>query len=107
MWLCCTNTIIIWPEYLEESLRFAAELRQQSSVPLGEYEYVEKIYHIARYANYAEALVGKTGRGLNVEQRKKLSIGVELVAKPSLCVLDEPTLVWTLSLRSIVQFMRH
>ena len=41
---------------------------------------------------YADAIVGKLGNGLNVEQRKKLSIGVELVAKPSLLLfLDEPT----------------
>ena len=41
---------------------------------------------------YADAVVGRLGNGLNVEQRKKLSIGVELVAKPSLLLfLDEPT----------------
>ena len=41
---------------------------------------------------YADAIVGRLGNGLNVEQRKKLSIGVELVAKPSLLLfLDEPT----------------
>lgn len=37
-------------------------------------------------------IVGEVGCGLNVEQRKKLSIGVELVAKPDLLLfLDEPT----------------
>lgn len=41
---------------------------------------------------YADALVGELGAGLSVEQRKKLSIGVELVAKPDLLLfLDEPT----------------
>ncbi|QID80608.1 ATP-binding cassette transporter snq2 [Saccharomyces pastorianus] len=40
----------------------------------------------------ADALVGELGAGLSVEQRKKLSIGVELVAKPDLLLfLDEPT----------------
>lgn len=94
---------------VRESLRFAAELRQQSSVPLEEkYEYVEKIITLLGMQNYAEALVGKTGRGLNVEQRKKLSIGVELVAKPSLLLfLDEPTSgLDSQSAWSIVQFMR-
>ena len=35
---------------------------------------------------YADAVVGVSGEGLNVEQRKRLSIGVELVAKPKLLV---------------------
>ncbi|KAH3902153.1 uncharacterized protein SCDLUD_001966 [Saccharomycodes ludwigii] len=94
---------------VRESLRFAAELRQPSSVPLEDkYDYVEKIIYLLGMQNYAEAYVGKTGRGLNVEQRKKLSIGVELVAKPSLLLfLDEPTSgLDSQSAWSIVQFMR-
>ncbi|SCU91632.1 LAMI_0E06656g1_1 [Lachancea mirantina] len=94
---------------VRESLRFAAELRQPKSTPLEEkHEYVEKIISLLGMQNYAEAIVGKTGRGLNVEQRKKLSIGVELVAKPSLLLfLDEPTSgLDSQSAWSIVQFMR-
>ena len=33
---------------------------------------------------YSDAVVGVPGEGLNVEQRKRLTIGVELVAKPEL-----------------------
>lgn len=41
---------------------------------------------------FAEAVVGFPGEGLNVEQRKLLTIGVELAAKPALLLfLDEPT----------------
>lgn len=41
---------------------------------------------------FADAVVGVPGEGLNVEQRKLLSIGVELAAKPKLLLfLDEPT----------------
>lgn len=41
---------------------------------------------------FSEAIVGVPGEGLNVEQRKLLSIGVELAAKPALLLfLDEPT----------------
>jgi len=41
---------------------------------------------------YADAVVGVPGEGLNVEQRKRLTIGVELAAKPQLLLfLDEPT----------------
>lgn len=40
----------------------------------------------------ADAVVGILGEGLNVEQRKRLTIGVELVAKPPLLLfIDEPT----------------
>jgi ATP-binding cassette subfamily G (WHITE) protein 2 (SNQ2) len=42
--------------------------------------------------SFAEAIVGEVGSGLGVEERKKLTIGVELASKPSLLVfLDEPT----------------
>lgn len=94
---------------VRESLRFAAVLRQPASVPIAEkYDYVEKILAMLGMQNYAEAYVGQTGKGLNVEQRKKLSIGVELVAKPALLLfLDEPTSgLDSQSAWSIVQFMR-
>jgi ABC-type branched-subunit amino acid transport system ATPase component len=40
--------------------------------------------------SYADAIVGIVGEGLNVEQRKRLTIGVELAAKPQLLLfLDE------------------
>lgn len=42
--------------------------------------------------DFADAVVGSPGEGLNVEQRKLLTIGVELAAKPKLLLfLDEPT----------------
>ena len=40
---------------------------------------------------YADAVVGVPGEGLNVEQRKRFTIGVEMAAKPALLFLDEPT----------------
>ena len=78
---------------VRESLQFAARLRRPKSVPDSEkLDYVEKIIKILQMEPYSEAIVGVLGSGLNVEQRKKLSIGVELVAKPSLLLfLDEPT----------------
>ncbi|KAH3674878.1 hypothetical protein WICPIJ_009448 [Wickerhamomyces pijperi] len=78
---------------VRESLYFAARLRRPKSVPDSEkLDYAEQIITILGMQSYAEAVVGELGAGLNVEQRKKLSIGVELVAKPSLLLfLDEPT----------------
>lgn len=41
---------------------------------------------------YSDAFIGVPGEGLNVEQRKRLTIGVELAARPELLLfLDEPT----------------
>lgn len=94
---------------VRESLQFAARLRQPANVPDHEkMEYVEKIIHLLGMSDFSEAIVGSIGRGLNVEQRKKLSIGVELVAKPSLLLfLDEPTSgLDSQSAWSIVQFLR-
>ena len=40
----------------------------------------------------ANAVVGRAGStGLSVEQRKRLTIAVELVANPSIVFMDEPT----------------
>lgn len=78
---------------VKESLLFSARMRQAQSIPDSEkVAYVERIMDILNMDGYADALVGTPGSGLNVEQRKKLSIGVELVAKPDLLLfLDEPT----------------
>lgn len=78
---------------VRESLQFAARLRRSNDVSDAEkLDYVEKIIDVLDMGLYADAVVGRSGNGLNVEQRKKLSIGVELVAKPSLLLfLDEPT----------------
>lgn len=94
---------------VREALQFAALLRQPADVPEPvKLEYVEKIIELLDMTNYAEAFIGRVGTGLNVEQRKKLSIGVELVAKPSLLLfLDEPTSgLDSQSAWAIVSFMR-
>lgn len=78
---------------VRESLRFSACLRQPASVSMKEkYDYVEDVIRMLRMEDFAEAIVGVPGEGLNVEQRKLLTIGVELAAKPKLLLfLDEPT----------------
>lgn len=78
---------------VRESLRFSAVLRQPAHISLKEkYEYVEEIIELLEMGPYSEAVVGVEGVGLNVEQRKRLTIGVELSAKPELLLfLDEPT----------------
>ncbi|KAF7552783.1 hypothetical protein G7Z17_g4087 [Cylindrodendrum hubeiense] len=78
---------------VRESLRFSALLRQPNSVSKKEkYEFVEEVIKMLNMEEYANAVVGVPGQGLNVEQRKLLTIGVELAAKPKLLLfLDEPT----------------
>lgn len=78
---------------VRESLRFSALLRQPASVSKQEkYDYVEDVIRMLQMEDFAEAIVGVPGEGLNVEQRKLLTIGVELAAKPKLLLfLDEPT----------------
>ncbi|KAG5984504.1 hypothetical protein E4U55_004497 [Claviceps digitariae] len=78
---------------VRESLRFSAMLRQPKSVSKKEkYEFVEEVISMLKMEDFANAVVGVPGQGLNVEQRKLLTIGVELAAKPKLLLfLDEPT----------------
>ncbi|KAJ5816604.1 CDR ABC transporter [Penicillium robsamsonii] len=78
---------------VRESLRFSAMLRQPASVSVKEKNaYVEDVIRMLNMEEFAEAIVGVPGEGLNVEQRKLLTIGVELAAKPKLLLfLDEPT----------------
>ncbi|QRG38392.1 multidrug resistance protein CDR1 [Candidozyma auris] len=78
---------------VREALTFSAYLRQPSHVSKKEKdEYVDYVIDLLEMGAYSDALVGVAGEGLNVEQRKRLTIGVELVAKPKLLLfLDEPT----------------
>ncbi len=78
---------------VREALRFSALLRQPAHVSRQEkLDYVEEVIKLLEMTEYAEAVVGVPGEGLNVEQRKRLTIGVELAAKPALLLfLDEPT----------------
>ncbi|KAJ9137096.1 Abc transporter [Pleurostoma richardsiae] len=78
---------------VRESLRFSAMLRQPKTVSKEEkYRFVEEVIQMLNMEDFADAVVGIPGEGLNVEQRKLLTIGVELAAKPKLLLfLDEPT----------------
>jgi ABC-type multidrug transport system ATPase subunit/ABC-type multidrug transport system permease subunit len=79
---------------VREALQFSAILRQPRHVPKQEkLDFVEHVIRILGMEDFANAVVGYPGgKGLKFEQRKRLSIGVELVAKPKLLIfLDEPT----------------
>ncbi|KAI4100558.1 MAG: hypothetical protein L6R37_005390 [Teloschistes peruensis] len=78
---------------VREALEFSALLRQSRNTPKEEkLKYVDTIINLLEMQDIEHTLVGRTGAGLSVEQRKRLTIGVELVAKPSILIfLDEPT----------------
>lgn len=64
---------------VREALEFSALLRQPDSVPKAEkIAYVDEVLKVLEMDTYADAVVGVPGEGLNVEQRKRLTIGVEM-----------------------------
>ncbi len=78
---------------VREALRFSAMLRQPKSVSKKDkYGFFEKVTSMLNMQDFSEAIVDVPGEGLNVEQRKLLTIEVKLSAKPALLLfLDEPT----------------
>ncbi|KIW68290.1 hypothetical protein PV04_04247 [Phialophora macrospora] len=94
---------------VREALRFSADLRQPYDVPQEQkYAYVEEVLCLLELENLADAIIGSPESGLSVEERKRVTIGVELAAKPQLLLfLDEPTSgLDSQSAFNIVRFLR-
>lgn len=74
---------------VREAMRFSAYLRQPAEISEEDKNlYVEEMIELLELQDLSEALV----MTLNVEARKRLTIGVELASKPELLLfLDEPT----------------
>lgn len=90
---------------IREALEFSAILRQDRAVPRQEkLAYVDKIIDLLELTEMQDAIVSSLG----VEQKKRLTIGVELAAKPQLLLfLDEPTSgLDSQSAWSIVRFLK-
>lgn len=78
---------------VRQALRFSAYLRQPASVSIEEKnEYCEQIIELLEMQHIANAMIGTPEFGLSLSNRKLVTIGVELAAKPELLLfLDEPT----------------
>ncbi|GLT63837.1 hypothetical protein SLA2020_363700 [Shorea laevis] len=76
-----------------ESLLYSAWLRLASDVNKETRKmFVEEVMELVELNPLRNALVGLPGvDGLSTEQRKRLTIAVELVANPSIIFMDEPT----------------
>ncbi|OAY63326.1 ABC transporter G family member 36 [Ananas comosus] len=76
-----------------ESLVFSAWLRLPSEVDSTTRKmFIEEVMELVELNSLRDALVGLPGvNGLSTEQRKRLTIAVELVANPSIIFMDEPT----------------
>ena len=74
---------------IREAFEFSAILRQDRKIPHDEkIAYVDRIINLLELDEIQDAIIGS----LSVEQKKRVTIGVELAAKPSLLLfLDEPT----------------
>ncbi|KAL8916273.1 MAG: hypothetical protein Q9172_006380 [Xanthocarpia lactea] len=89
---------------VREAIEFSAILRQGRHIPKADkVAYVEEVIELLELGELQDALISSLG----VEQRKRVTIGVELAAKPSLLFLDEPTSgLDSQSSYSIVRFLR-
>ncbi|KAK9677176.1 hypothetical protein RND81_11G125600 [Saponaria officinalis] len=76
-----------------ESLQYSAWLRLSADVdPQTRQMFVDEVMELVELTPLRGALVGLPGvSGLSTEQRKRLTIAVELVANPSIIFMDEPT----------------
>lgn len=90
---------------VREAIEFSALLRQNRDIPRQEkLDYVNKVLDLLELNEIQDAIISSLG----VEHKKRLTIGVELAARPSLLLfLDEPTSgLDAQSAFSIVRFLR-
>ncbi|BDA47821.1 probable pleiotropic drug resistance protein 1 [Coccomyxa sp. Obi] len=77
---------------VREALMFSAQLRLVGTNKKQLESFVDEVLELMELTPLRNAIVGVPGvSGLSVEQRKRLTIGVELVANPSIVFMDEPT----------------
>lgn len=79
------NDIHLPTSTVREALQFSSLLRQsRKKSRKDKLAYVETVLDMLDMKACADAVIGVMGEGLNVEQRKRLSIATEMVAMPDL-----------------------
>lgn len=78
---------------VKETLTYAAKLRLPSNITLSEKEIkVDKLISELGLRNCQDTRIGDaSNRGVSGGERKRVSIGVELITEPDILFLDEPT----------------
>ncbi|VAI30388.1 unnamed protein product [Triticum turgidum subsp. durum] len=90
----CEQTDVHSPQItVSESVAYSAWLRLPPEVDSkARNEFVKEVLEIIELDEIRDFLVGIPGvNGLSTEQRKRLTIAVELVSNPSIIFMDEPT----------------
>ncbi|GJM95871.1 hypothetical protein PR202_ga12654 [Eleusine coracana subsp. coracana] len=78
---------------VKESVTYSAWLRLPPQVDgKTRHEFVNEVLKIVELDEIKDTLVGIQGiNGLSLEQRKRLTVAVELISNPSVILMDEPT----------------
>lgn len=93
-----------------EALEFAAHMRISSKVPkIQKDEIVENMINSLSIQDCAGTMIGsQTVKGISGGQKRRVSIGVELISDPPIIFLDEPTSgLDSLSALSITQMIKE
>jgi ABC-type multidrug transport system ATPase subunit len=78
---------------VEETLYFAAKTRLDRRTPASQItRIVNNVIRVLRLEDIRHSLIGdETNRGISGGQRKRVNVGIELVAQPVILFCDEPT----------------
>ena len=81
---CQQEDVLPAQSTVREALTFSAMLRQPANVSkTAKLESVQEILEVLELEDIADAIIGtlESGTGISLEQRKRLSIGIELIAQ--------------------------
>lgn len=87
------DDLCLWNLTVRETITFAAKLRLPQSTPDEEKKArITELIALLGLSHVADGIIGKEGkRGISGGERKRVSIGVELITSPNVLFLDEPT----------------